>query len=481
MRLIQNLFFIALCILDQVHCNHQSGFRIKMLQETNYPTSLQLQTPAQENNLQKKTIPPAQEGLKIKASVFLLPHNPSLAEEYREYIKNIILGSTFFNPSDLRNIKIKNNEIIFIQTAPMSGVNAVYSQEIINGINAHFYAINNLGGIDGKILRLVTINDSGNPLLSQKIANECYKHYGLKLFFGCVGNLNVSSMMPLIKDTNILMLFPFAHGKTFLSPYLKFIINGINNREMQLDKMLELVGHTLQIKEKVGIFFPDDDFGRYQAKYLESRLKEMKIAKVFLDHYNPENPTIINQATKFIEQHPNALISLANYMLNARLFIEFMHKGETQTTFVGPEDIFFAQQILGDFIEEKNREKNIKAHCVTFVPSSSEVGYKFVRDYVNDMAHLSEKIYGNKHIPLSPLSLAYYLNAKALTSCISQLLCQENDPAIKEAGSDYFQSQTFAHNLIHVIENQRSLDLGDFYLDFDYLNRCAYPIQPNIL
>lgn len=423
----------------------------------------------------KKPNPPKQDLIKVSSSLLFQKEKPSEAEKYRKYIKDILEKSKFLSHIDLENEQFKENEIVFCHTLALHGAKAVASQEIINGINAHFNAVNEAGGIADKILRLISVNDSANPILTKEAVNNLIFKKNLRLFFGNSGESNLFSIFPQIKDGELLMLFPHAYSKSLLSPYLKYLINGTNNRELQLDKIIEFVVHSLQVKEAIGIFYPDDEFGRYQAKYLDSRLKELKLTKQTLVSYNPNNPTIISEAEKLTKDHPKAIITLGSYMINARLISQVMSKGELQTIFVGTEEIYFASKILEDIIERSKLGSNFKIYCVTFVPSVADTGYQFVRDYIKDVHNLAKKR-GEDRISLSPLGLSYYLNAKVVTKALQKIY--QTHPELKDCN---VHSKDFLTKLIICIQNFKSEDIGDFYVDFDYLNRCAYPAQPNIL
>jgi ABC-type branched-subunit amino acid transport system substrate-binding protein len=78
---------------------------------------------------------------------------------FRLYL--IACSSLIFTNSGIR---AGDNEIVFGQSAALSGHLGIYGDFIKNAINASFNRINETGGINGKKLKLISLDDAGDPV-----------------------------------------------------------------------------------------------------------------------------------------------------------------------------------------------------------------------------------------------------------------------------------------------------------------------------
>ncbi len=375
-------------------------------------------------------------------------------KDFCRYVRDKIFNPNFLNYEELvDSLNFEQNELFFANCAPLIGAYNLYSQQIIAGIRACFMQVNDSGGVHGKFLRLLAVNDYNRPELAYKIIRRLFRRYGFNVFLGNFGSSQLLPVMPLIKDEKILALFPCANNRSFLTPYLRNIINGCNNKELQIDKILEFSVHKLRAR-KIAIFYSKDEVGTFLSDYTTMWLKRMHVNPAIAIGYNPKNILINSIADQLIKECPDLVICLGDYIPNARLITRFLKNNLHHTIFVGTDEMFFTAKIL------QGLSANI--HYTSFVPNPEKSDYLIVRDYLRDLGR-----YFPGEEP-SPLGLSFYINAKIIVR------------VLQEHGESVSQSEMMSI-LRHGIENIRHLDLGGMLINFNYYDRCAYPLEPHIL
>ncbi|MFH1254025.1 MAG: ABC transporter substrate-binding protein [bacterium] len=343
-----------------------------------------------------------------------------------------------------------NNEIIFGQSATLSGHLGVYGDFIKNAINAYFYNVNETGGVNGKKLKLASLDDNGAPELSKRNIKHMLKDQKIDMFFGCTGTRSIMSVFPLIQEKKIAMFFPWGGNESLRNPKIKNIINGLGYLEPQIKKIAEYVVDKKRIK-KIAIFHADDNFSTQGAEKLKIYLKQKyDITPVGIDSYNRLTVDILQSADKLLLTDPKAVICIATSMPTAKLIGYFFEKGHYGTEFIGVDSTLFVGSIL----------KNKGAHfCYTScVPDPVNSTLKIAQDYRNDL---------QKYFPkdsFNILSFAYYISARILVQAIQKI----TGPITKES-------------IIKEIEQMKNTDIDGFLISFDKSNRHAFGKDVSII
>lgn len=335
-----------------------------------------------------------------------------------------------------------DKEFVFGFSGNLSGHFKIYGTQIIQGITACFEKINKTGGIQGKKLRLVSINDYGDPQTSKKNMSLLLNKYHVDLFIGNMGTRSIKQALPLIKEGKIALFFPWGGDKEFRDPALGGIINGPGYLEPQIDKLVEFATTTLSLS-KVGIFHADDHFSHQAARYLESQLTTKNTPPIKTVAYNRFTLDIAPKGNTLLEYDPNAILSVATSMPTTKLINHFFRKGHYGTVFLGIDSTLFVKDIL------INRISNY--YFSSAVPDARKCDYQIAKDFRQDsMAIAPEEQF-------TELAFTYYIGA----SIIAEAMRHIEGPISKKL-------------IIGEIEKMTNLDLKGFTVTFDKKTRHAF-------
>ena len=167
-----------------------------------------------------------------------------------------------------------DDRIVFGQSACLSGPNSLLGETYRTGIVAAFAELNHSGGIDGKIIELITLDDAYQPELAAANANHFVENSNVFAIVGGVGTPTAARIAPVLKTAGI----PFVGhmtGANFLRDKKRFP-NVVNLRASYLDEVRVLTDYMINEKglKRLGIIYQDDAFGRSVLKDYLTAIEE---------------------------------------------------------------------------------------------------------------------------------------------------------------------------------------------------------------
>lgn len=167
---------------------------------------------------------------------------------------------------------ISDTTIVFGQSACFSGPNRQLGFNYRAGIRAALQEANRRGGVNGRTLRLISLDDAYEPDQAAANAERFASENDVFAVIGGVGTPTAKRIAPVLKTAKIPFVGPFT-GAAFLRNARRFP-NVVNLRAGYLDETRVLVDHILRKrgKKRFGIIYQDDAFGRSVLKNYKSVL-----------------------------------------------------------------------------------------------------------------------------------------------------------------------------------------------------------------
>ncbi len=172
----------------------------------------------------------------------------------------LLLASTVLGAESAPGIF--DDRIVFGQSACLSGPNSLLGETYRRGTVAAFEELNSSGGIDGRRIELITLDDAYNPDLAAANAIHFVEEADVFAIVGGVGTPTAARIAPVLKAAGI----PFVGhvtGANFLRDKKRFP-NVVNLRASYLDEVRVLTDYMINKKglKRLGIIYQDDAFGR---------------------------------------------------------------------------------------------------------------------------------------------------------------------------------------------------------------------------
>ena len=109
---------------------------------------------------------------------------------------------------------VSKSSIVLGQSVALTGPGSVLALPFHQGAKMYFDRVNAAGGVNGRTIELVTLDDRGNTELAAANTRKLLEQ-GVLSLFGFYGSPQVTAIYPQIKDSDVLLFAPMAAADEF--------------------------------------------------------------------------------------------------------------------------------------------------------------------------------------------------------------------------------------------------------------------------
>ena len=204
-------------------------------------------------------------------------------------------------------------QIVFGQSAALSGPASGLGVNMRRGIEAAFYEANQIGGVHGRQLALIAMDDEYEPDIAISNTNTLIEEEQVFALIGAVGTPTSRSAAPIASEAGVPYLTPFT-GADFLRDVSKFdtVVNLRASYDQEAEEMVERLTMDLGIR-RIALMYQDDSFGRAGYRGVQRALDRRDMTLVSTGVY-PRNTTAVKTGLLDIwEGRPEAVILIGAY------------------------------------------------------------------------------------------------------------------------------------------------------------------------
>ncbi|MEG9862851.1 MAG: ABC transporter substrate-binding protein [Parvularculales bacterium] len=207
---------------------------------------------------------------------------------------------------------IYEDRIVFGQSAAFSGPAKALGEGMRLGIEAAFSEANKRGGVAGRRLELISLDDSYEPSRAITNTRKLIEEENVFSLIGAVGTPTSRSAVPIAADNNVPYVAPFTGAGFLRDKALSNVINLRASYDQEVEVMVERLIKDLNIK-RIGLLFQDDSFGRAGYDALLKALDRRNL-KIVAEGVYPRNTTAIKTALLNLRAgKPEAVIMVGAY------------------------------------------------------------------------------------------------------------------------------------------------------------------------
>nr|MDE0502122.1 ABC transporter substrate-binding protein [bacterium] len=231
-------------------------------------------------------------------------------------------------PQDQGVPGVTDDRILFGQSAAFSGPAQELGTNMRYGIRAAFAEVNEKGGVHGRLLELVTLDDAYEPEAAITNSQALIYDNGVFALIGAVGTPTSRSATPVAKEAGVPYIAPFT-GAGFLRDAVELgnVVNLRASYNQETEEMVKRLIEDLGIT-RISVLFQDDSFGRAGYNGVLAALDRRDMELTAVGSYT-RNTTAIKTAMLDIKlNNPEAVIIVGAYepaaaMISWSKFINF--------------------------------------------------------------------------------------------------------------------------------------------------------------
>ena len=266
---------------------------------------------------------------------------------------------------------VTGQRIVVGQSAAFTGPASELGTEMRLGAQTYFDHVNRAGGVNGRRIELVALDDGYEP---QRAAANTKKLIddGVFLLFGYVGTPTSNASKPIFTEAQVPFVGPFTGADSLRSPVNRYIFNVRASYFAETDKIVEqLVNLGLN---KIAVFYQNDDYGKAGLAGVERAVKKRNLA-IAVTGTVERNTVDVAAAVKVIAStEPQAVVMISAYK-SCAAFIREMKKAGSNPQFINVS--FVGSRALAAELGDTGRGVGISQ----VVPFPWNVGIPVVKEY----------------------------------------------------------------------------------------------------
>lgn len=221
---------------------------------------------------------------------------------------------------------VTEDRILFGQSAAFTGPAAELGTGMRLGIEAAFAEANQDGGVHGRRLELLTLDDAYEPETAVVNTQQLIGEDRVFALIGAVGTPTSRSATPVAAAAGVPYVAPFTGAAFLRNPELDNVINLRASYDQETEEMVERLIRDLGI-DRIAVMYQDDSFGRAGYRGVRAALERRNMKPVSTGVY-PRNTTAVKTGLLDIRKtDPGAVILVGAYQPVAAFIKWARHTG----------------------------------------------------------------------------------------------------------------------------------------------------------
>ena len=207
---------------------------------------------------------------------------------------------------------VYEERIVFGQSAALDGPAQELGRNMRRGIKAAFQEQNEKGGVNGRLLELVSLDDRYEPELAATNTQKLIQEEEVFALIGAVGTPTSRSATPVAAEFNVPYVAPFTGAAFLRDPEWTNILNLRASYYQETEEMVERMTTDMGF-ERIAVLYQDDSFGQAGLTGALLALERRNMSPAAVGLY-PRNTTAIKTALLDLRKaSPEGIIIIGAY------------------------------------------------------------------------------------------------------------------------------------------------------------------------
>lgn len=223
------------------------------------------------------------------------------------------------------------------QSVPLTGALAELGTEYRDGALAYFNWVNSKGGVHGRRIELLAMDDAYVVERSLENARRLLDKDGVLAFFGMFGSANYAAVQPLVNERGVPSLAPYTGSDELRaqpSPTTFWLRASYGDESEKIIDQLTTLGI-----DRIAVFYQNDAFGKAGLAGVENALKKRGLKLRGSGVYDKTKNDVTEAVKAIAAVNPQAVVMISTYKPTAAFVKQMRQTGQV------PQ--FFALSVVG--------------------------------------------------------------------------------------------------------------------------------------
>ena len=209
------------------------------------------------------------------------------------------------------------------QSASLTGPMSELGAEMKAGAEAYFNAVNEAGGVNGRKINLLSLDDAGAPDRTKANTMKLINEEKVFALFGYTGAYSINPILPLVEKNKIPLFAPASGDLATREPVSRYVFNIRASYVEETEKIVEQL--TRRGLTKIALFYQNDAYGRAGLAGLERALRQRK-SNILIFGSTDRNSTNVASSAQTIAKSGAQAVIISAGANTASAFIKEMKK-----------------------------------------------------------------------------------------------------------------------------------------------------------
>lgn len=332
---------------------------------------------------------------------------------------------------------VTDTEILLGSASVLEGPANFLGTQTNHGFMTYLNYVNEVeGGVNGRKLKLIALNDSYEPLPCVQATQKLINEEQVFILANYVGTPTSVKAQPVWTNAKIPVTGFFTGAETLRTPFNRYNIHIRASYYQEAAAIVDAFVKQLGFK-KIAVFYQYDAFGEAVKKGTEIALEKYGMAPVAYGSFERNTLNVEEGLAKIKDSQPEGIVMVGTYSPLAKFVKEARKAGLTKTvihtvSFVGPE--VYAKE-LGDTTDRVVVTQVMPPYDESTLPAVVQYKELLAKYYPNDKPNF--------------VSLEGFIDAKALVE------------GLKRSGKNLTRE-----GYIDAIETMKNFDLGGIVVTY---------------
>ena len=207
---------------------------------------------------------------------------------------------------------VDNDSIKFGQSAVFSGPAQDLGTEIRRGIEMAFTEANEEGGVFGRALELVSLDDAYEPEAAIANTTELITQENVFALIGAVGTPTSRSAVPVAHADGVPYVGPFTGAAFLRDRQWNTVMNLRASYYQETEKIVDFLTGSLGIN-RIGVFYQDDSFGHAGLRGVQLALERRGLEMIGSGVYPRNTRAVKTGLLDLRSANPDAVVLVGAY------------------------------------------------------------------------------------------------------------------------------------------------------------------------
>ena len=239
-------------------------------------------------------------------------------------------------------------EVIVYVAAPLSGWQAEGGQTVVGGVRLMAERLNRSGGLLGRRVRVVELDDEADSEVAARIASEVAAAVGREPVLGVIGHYNsdqTAAAMEVYKDLPIVVITPTATDVSLTARGYRNFFRVNATDAAQAPAAAGFLVHELGAK-RIAVVYANNGYGRGLRQEMRAALKALGLEPAAEIEIEEAASTQKGAVDQLVALNPDAVF-LAGYETEGYVLLPELREAGSKVPFMASDGCFLYEFIDG--------------------------------------------------------------------------------------------------------------------------------------